>query len=249
MKRMNTSRALARPGRVALMLLVILGGTGAATVGSRAQDAPSTSFELQVGVRPATASTSEHPQGIRLSVQLSFSSNTTRLTVRGPKGLRINFKSFKRCPFLRLAKGPELCPSGSRVGVASFEGVSGTVWNGRMPNSRTNPTGETKTPALLLSFEGPAGRPLTLPFEIRPRRPGGPGFSNEMAAGPPSPSPTTFTLRIVLERKAKRTRDGVVHYVEAPGRCSGSWLFEATDTLSNGDELRATDRVACRRAR
>lgn len=252
-ERMNRNQTRRPLGRLMLALLVILVATELAIASAQGQTGAS-SVELQVGVQPARASAPDRPRGISLDIQMAFPSDTKILALRAPKGLRINFGSFRRCPFLRLAKlGPEICPKGSRVGSGSLEQVGKPAsapflaLNGRMPNSRTNPTGETKTPALLLSFYVPA-RPVTTPFEIRPERPLGPGFLGEWAPAEPSTQPVTLKLHLVVDNKAKKTRRGVVHYLEAPRRCRRSWLFELTDTLSNGDLLRATDRVKCRRA-
>lgn len=219
-------------------------------------------LRLDIGVRPAEVSTSSEPRAVAFDFDQTLSTvnglrptaDVRRITIRLPRGFRMNIGQFPQCKLSDvLAGGYSTCPSGSKVGKGSATADARPALADLIPAKTTayaatsdldvNNQPQTPVPALIVkaaaSVNGVTVRTL-LVAELRRRRlvvdisPGGGG-------GATSP----YILRDFKLTLGKRRNGAGVPLVQTPTKCKGSWHFTETTAFVDGSLVTARDNVPC----
>lgn len=245
---------------VVAAIVFALAAAGTALAGPAATDSDGDVLVFSVGVTPPLASTAKTPQGVGLHID-AFAGNriaanqsipTNSITFTLPKGFVENGIDFPACTITPDAISP--CAPATQIGSGTAE------------IALLNPGGEapTFTPARVTLYNGApqaAGAPTSLALVARVRgtaegeldflvKPSARGLviSQELVAtSGPGIGITKLSLTIpdrsaTVRVKRRRT---LVHLLDAPPTCTGSWPFTLTTTSAGRKPIVATHSEPC----
>lgn len=247
--------------RIALAtVLFLLTAAGSAPAGPATTNADGDVLVFSVAVTPPVASTAKAPRGVGLHVD-AFAGNriaanqaiaTNSITFTLPRGFVLNANDFPACTITPDAISP--CAPGTQIGAGSAE------------IALLNPGGEapTFTPARVTLYNGAPqspGGPASLALIARVHRaaageldflvkpsPRGLIVAQELVAtSGPGIGITKLSLTVPDRTTTIRVKrhPSVVHLLDAPRACTGSWPFTLTTTSAGRKPLVATHSEPC----
>ena len=241
-------------------VLLTLATAGTALAGPATTNSDGDVLVLSVGVTPPAASTARTPQGVGLQID-AFAGNrvaanqaipTNSITFTLPRGLVENGTEFPACTITPDAISP--CTPATQLGsgtaeiallnpggeAPSFTPARVTLYNGAPPTA-----GGPTSLALIARVRGrPEGE---LDFLVKPS-PHGLIVSQELVAtSGPGIGITKLSLTIPDRETTIRVKRHarVVHFLDAPMTCTGSWPFTLITTSAGRKPLVATDSEPC----
>ena len=238
------------------LITALAAGAGALALAGAAYAAVTVSFS-------ATMSPNRAGKPAALSVDIKSTDPAAeqppimnRIVIKFAKGGKFNPSKFKRCKLAALqARGPNGCPSGSKIGTGTGVGMARPVVvdpvNGKLTLFNGARVGGRDTilvyvfPDLGPTFVSvgkiskPGGR-YTLDFDIPPIKtlPNAPDASVTSVK-------TKTPVKRVTKRSGKRTRK--YYLIVAPSTCSGTWKGTGTFYFTNGQTQTIPISQKCKR--
>jgi hypothetical protein len=245
---------------VAVVVLLALAGAGAALAGPVATDSQGFFIVLNVRVSPPVAGTARIPRGVGFSAD-SFTGNRIdgnriadykSFVIRFGRGFEENGQFFPACKV--DPTGVSKCTAVARIGWGTAEAsVPGS--GGAPPRFLTAPlrvyNGSSFRGHRTLIVQALLnGKPsLEEDYSLIQSRSGPWGPQLALIVDSPSTgaaiTSTHFTLPDRVKVRNVNGRRRVIHLIQAPTSCSGTWRFQEAATFRNAGPLTVTDAQPC----
>lgn len=207
---------------------------------------------LTASASPSKSGTKKKPRGVKIHTlftvqppaagQPGFA--TTRTVVHLPKGIQFNYKKFKGCDLNALnASGPSACPSGSKVGKGSAQGLA----LGQTENLTVTAFNGKTAKTLLLYVQGTA--PLQIGSTIIGKLKTDHGkFGNKLDVAIPTNLQQPLSGVYATLTKFDTTigaKSGKFNYAESVSCTKKTWNWAADLTFTDGTVDHSTTTSKC----
>jgi hypothetical protein len=221
-------------------------------------------LRLDIGVLPAEVSTKTEPRAVAFDFDQTLNTvnglrptaDARRITIRLPRGFRMNIGEFPQCTLSEVIDGGySTCPKGSKVGKGTATADARPALADPIPAKVTayagisdldiNDRPQTPVPALIVkaaaSVSGVTVDTLIV-AELRRRR-----LTVDFPSTPGSGGGATsaYIIRDFKLTLGKRRNAAGVPLVQTPTKCKGSWHFTESWTFADGSLVTARDNVPC----